>query len=104
MMTSKILNLLKKTKGIVILVENEKPSYVVMPFSEYEKILEEKPVSQGSDLTPEVSEKNDAEYALLDKINRDIEIWKTAQKEKEKDLSQVSQDDPEDIKIEEIPY
>jgi hypothetical protein len=66
----KIVNLIKKTGDkAIILDKNGDPNYVVMTVVDYEKLVLGK--SGLSGLT---------EDQLLDKINRDIEIWKDSQK------------------------
>lgn len=100
-MISQIFKLLKKTKGVVILVQDEKPAYVVLPFDEYEKMTSGEEENKKDVAKQPASAKKDTEYALLDKINKDIEIWKAAQ---EKDDFLEVKEDPNDIKIEEIPY
>lgn len=66
----RIINLIKKTGDKVIVVnENGDPDYVIMRFNDYEKM------SLGGG---EVADLTEDEF--LDKINRDIAIWKNAQK------------------------
>ncbi len=62
----KVINFSRKTGDRVIVFdsENSDESYVVMNLSEYEKIVEDKGV------------KSLTEGELLDRINRDIAIWK----------------------------
>ncbi len=64
----RVINLAKKTGDRVIVFDSVNPenTYVVMGLDEYEKILIGKNEVRG--LTEE---------QLLDKINRDIAIWKT---------------------------
>lgn len=67
----KIVNLIKKTGDkAIILDKNGDPQYVVMTVYDYEKLVLGK--SELSGLT---------EDELLDKINRDIEIWKESRTE-----------------------
>lgn len=66
----KILNLVKKTGDkIVVMSEDGMTNFLVMPLSEYEKIVEGK--SEVINLT---------EDELLGKINRDIALWKENQR------------------------
>ena len=64
----KVINLTKKTGDRIIVFDNNKPedTFVVMSLDEYEKIIIGK--SEVRRLT---------EDELLDKINRDIAIWKS---------------------------
>lgn len=64
----KVLNLAKKTGDRIIVFDYNKPenTYVVMGLEEYEKIAVNK--ERIKDLT---------EGELLDKINRDIALWKS---------------------------
>lgn len=65
----KIFRLVKKTGDkIIVMSENENADFLLMPLTEYEKII---------DNTNDV--KNLTEAELLDKINRDIALWKNAQ-------------------------
>lgn len=65
----KIINLAKKTGDKIIAFDSDNPeeAYVVMNLEDYEKIIEFKNVDIRS-LT---------EDELIDKINRDIAIWKS---------------------------
>ncbi len=107
-MLDAIKKIIKKTKGVLILVEDSEPAYVVIPFAEYEKLLAEQAVEAEKELPSGktrsmVAEKDTLEYELLEKINRDIEIWKTSQREKETDLD-INTSGEDEIRIEEIPY
>ncbi len=68
----KIINLIKKTGDRMVVLDSSAPesSYVVMDIDEYEKII-----------THNRNVKNLTEEEMLDKINRDIAVWKS-----EKDL------------------
>ena len=76
----KLVNLLKKTGDkAIILNENGDPGYVIMTVNDYEDLILGK--SGVSDLTEE---------QLLDKINRDIAIWKDSQELKELAVDQYN--------------
>lgn len=65
----RIINLIKKTGDkAIILDENGDPNYVIMGISDYERLVVGKAEVKG--LTEE---------EFLDKINRDIAIWKENQ-------------------------
>lgn len=67
----KIINLIEKTGDRCVVVDQEgNPAFVIMSFSAYEKLVEGK--SDITDLTEE---------QLLEKINRDVSIWRSAQDE-----------------------
>ena len=73
----KAINITRKTGDRLIVFDtiNSEEPFVVMPLSEYEKIAIGR--SEVRDLT---------EDELLDKINRDIAIWKSEQKDEQKDI------------------
>lgn len=73
-----ILRLFKSTGGKYIIVENGKPSFVLMSISEYEKILSKK----------EKTDKCCSGKMLIDRINSDIASWKLENEESEKDYSE----------------
>jgi hypothetical protein len=76
----KLLNLLKKTGDkAIILDQNGNPGYVIMSVNDYEDLILGK--SGVSGLT---------ESELLDKINRDIAIWKDSQELKELSVDQYN--------------
>jgi len=80
----KVLEIINKTGDRCIIVsENSDEAYAIMSLVEYERIMIGK--SEISKLT---------EDELLDKINRDIAVWKSQQKEVEenRDWEQESQD------------
>lgn len=97
--------IIKKTKGIFILVEDNQPAYVLLPFGEYEKLVDlsqandEKRMVSGGEKKKELEPSN---YQLLEKINRDIELWKAAQPREE--VGEIEEKEEGNIKIEEIPY
>lgn len=65
----KIIELINKTGDNCIVVDQEgEPAYVVMTFADYEKMILGK--SEVASLT---------EGELVEKINRDVAIWKAAQ-------------------------
>lgn len=66
----KIFNLSKKTGDKFIVLPELGDPFVIIPFRDYEKIL---------NFIPDVA--NLTEEELLDKINRDIAIWKDSQKD-----------------------
>jgi hypothetical protein len=86
-----IKNLLQKGSGKCIIVEDEKPAYVVMKIEDYENLLEGEP-----------SETKDTE---MEKVNRDIAAWKAS--EKEAHLEEVvpeKEAKAEEVKVEDLPF
>lgn len=64
-----IINLLKKTGGKYIIVENSKPVFVIQTWEDYKRQSYREPA-------------NLSEEGLIDKINREIALWKEAQDER----------------------
>lgn len=92
----KVLDLAAKTGDKVIVMSESHDPYVVMTVTEYEGLL------RNYD-----SVKNLSEEELLDKINRDIAVWKASQDDLDDyELSQFRVDSlkKEDTKKEEIKY
>ncbi|MDD3190357.1 MAG: hypothetical protein PHI66_01540 [Candidatus Pacebacteria bacterium] len=77
----KVKKLMKIIGGKAIIVEDEKPAFVIINVDEYLD-FEDTKNSIGS------------EMALLDKINRDINVWKNKQRDRE--ISQMEKDFIED--------
>lgn len=76
----KLVNLLKKTGDkAIILDDNGEPGYMIMSVNDYEDLILGK--SGVSGLT---------ESELLDKINRDIAVWKDSQELKELAVDQYN--------------
>lgn len=88
----KIFNLSKKTGDKFIVLPEFGDPFVIVPFREYEKIL---------NFTPDIT--NLTEEELLDKINRDIAIWKDSQKDFDSDWLPDSFS-AEDIHQDDLPF
>jgi hypothetical protein len=73
----KAISLAKKTGDRIIIVDSSCPSdsFVIMPFEQYERLSLN--VSQKDKLLENV--KNLTDQDLIDKINRDIAVWKESQ-------------------------
>ena len=85
---NKILNLIKKTGDKVVLVnESDDFSAVIMPFFEYEKMID------SQDNVRKLSENE-----LLGKINRDIAIWKEYQDNEENEIAFYDSLEKTDVK------
>jgi cysteinyl-tRNA synthetase len=70
-----VIDLIKKTNDNCVIIDSQgQPAFVVLPFKVYKKMVDSNPGIV--DLTEE---------ELLDKINRDIALWKESQKEAEMD-------------------
>ncbi len=65
-----ILKLLKTTGGKYVIVEDGKPSFVMMSMDEYNKLFKGRKTSESS------------ERNLIDKINKDIAEWRTGEDER----------------------
>lgn len=75
---NKIIELIKKTGDKCVVLDKNQEVYVVMSLKDYEKLVTSR--SEVHDLTEE---------ELLDKINRDIAIWRSSQeKDKESELEE----------------
>lgn len=91
---SEILEMLNNSGGKYIIVEDGKPSYVLMDIKEY------KNMSSGSENT---SLEDMSKEELIEKINKDIAIWRSGQEEDEVDdhfLTAESEDKDLDEKTE----
>lgn len=80
----RILNLVRRTGDRVVAFDSNEPenAYVVMPFDDYEDIMIN-PEEFVNDDDPDV-EKDLTEDRMIDKINRDIAIWKSDEQVEEK--------------------
>jgi prevent-host-death family protein len=74
---SEILELSKKSGGKYIIVEEGKPSYVLMDVKEYKKMAS----NEGNIAIEDMSKEE-----LIEKINRDIAIWHSSKDEEEKGI------------------
>ena len=103
MSLQKITNLIKKTGDkAIVLDQYGEPNYVNMTLADYEDLILGKAEVEG--LTEE---------ELLDKINRDIELWKGSQEDEDlpidqydfsQELSKFSKDDLDsEISYNEVP-
>jgi hypothetical protein len=79
----KAINLAKKTGDKIIVFDsaNSNDAYAVMSLDEYEKLIDGAGGARG--LTEE---------ELLDKINRDVAIWKSGDESSESDESEVGKE------------
>lgn len=83
-----VLDLVAKTGDRVIVVSEKHDPYVIMSTNEYESLLHNS--SELNNLTEE---------QLLDKINRDISVWRSSQEDlSEYSLDQFKADDKEEKK------
>ncbi len=83
-----VLDLVSRTGDRVIVVSEKHDPYVIMSTYEYESLLHSS--SEINDLTEE---------QLLDKINRDISVWRSSQE----DVSEYSLDQfKADTKVKEV--
>ncbi|MBI4708976.1 MAG: hypothetical protein HY764_02085 [Candidatus Portnoybacteria bacterium] len=96
-----IKRVLQKQKGTCIIIEEGKPAYVVVSFSEYQKFLDSGPeprepfeVKVGANISEE---------QLLEKINQEITDWKVAQVEEQAAQRLAEEALDEEVKIEDLP-
>ena len=85
----KVLDLVNKTGDKVIVVSEKYEPYILMTFKEYNSIL--KSFSSINKLSEE---------ELLNKINRDIAIWKSSQDDEYKIEDKAKEYNLEDFKVE----
>lgn len=95
-MWNAIKQILKKNSGTCIIVEEGKPAYVVVPFDDYGKLLEE-----HSDVSfLEKRKEGTSEQEILEKINQEITNWKGRQAEENPAVDLAEEDE---IKVENLP-
>ena len=82
----KVLSLVAKTGDKVIVVSEAQEPYVIMTFSEYDRLL------LGNSGVNNLTEEE-----LLNKINKDIAIWKSVQVNSDYDLDEFKVDDLDKI-------
>jgi len=90
-----IKQILAKTGGTCIIVEDGKPAFVAIKFEDFQKTLETQP-SLFQRMPGTLGEEG-----LLEKINQEIINWKTKQAESEPEIDLAAED--EDLKIENLP-
>ncbi|MCD6284193.1 hypothetical protein J7J12_03005 [bacterium] len=87
-----IKRLLQKTDGKYIIVEEDKPKYVIMGIEEYEKLL---------GISRERNSYDDKDFSEIKKVNEEIEKVKSEEK-REPDTGEIIKD--EETKVEELPF
>ena len=87
---NEIKKLMKVVGGKVIIVENGKPTMVVIDIDEYIE-FEKRDDLKGSDESSSLSDKK-----LVEKINKNINIWKNRQEERK--LKQLEGNDYREMK------
>jgi hypothetical protein len=91
-----IKKILQKQPGTCIIIEDGKPAYVVIKFSDYEDSLER------TESFPRRMASSIGEEELLEKINQEIANWKAMQAENQAE-PELAQDLSQDVKIEDLP-
>ena len=61
-----IKRILQKGGGKCIIVENDKPSYVVLPMEEYENLLEQSQIEEANQEITELKSQEETEPAIED--------------------------------------
>jgi len=81
-MWQKIKKLIDKAGGKFIIVENEKPAYVVLPIEEYENLLDSSQIA---------------------KANQEISQLKASQPE-QTEIESAETKDEDEVKVEDLPF
>lgn len=92
-MWESIKKILKKNSGTCIIVEEGEPAYVVLPFSDYQNLLEKEPFKK----------EGMSEQDLLEKINQEINDWKSKQSEDAAEIELEDEAGDGDLKVENLP-
>jgi len=98
-MWDQIKQILKKNKGTCIIVEEGQPAYVITLFDEYQKALDDEPLTKPSVLRA----KEAGESELLEKINQEIIDWKAKQAENSPEVQLADIQDSDELRIENLP-
>ncbi|KKT26659.1 MAG: hypothetical protein UW11_C0007G0008 [Parcubacteria group bacterium GW2011_GWA2_43_9b] len=99
-MWNEIKQILKKTKGTCIIVEDGQPAYIVTLFDDYQKSLDQRPENKIA--APRFKE-NINEPELTAKINQEIVDWKVKQAEAAQDVQLSDIQDSDELRIENLP-
>ena len=99
-MWEQIKQILKKNKGTCIIIEEGQPAYVITPFDDYQKSLEDEPAAKPAAARPKETA---GETELLAKINQEITDWKVKQTENAPEVQLSDIQDPDELRIENLP-
>ncbi|MBU3901090.1 hypothetical protein KKF25_00390 [Patescibacteria group bacterium] len=99
-MWEQIKQILKKNKGTCIIIEEGQPAYVIMPFDDYQKSLENEPTAKSA--PPRLKEAV-GETESLANINQEIIDWKVKQAENAPEVQLADIQDSDELRIENLP-
>lgn len=99
-MWEQIKQILKKSRGTCIIVEEGQPAYVVVPFDEYQKSLDSETPNMAA--APRFKEGIN-ETKLLSKINQEIADWKAQQEANLPEVQLADIQEPDELRIENLP-
>lgn len=118
-MWEQIKQILKKSKGTCIIIEEGQPAYVITAFDDYQKNLENEATDKSASPRfketigqfrsrhqtsgDEVSEGGTSESELLSKINQEIVDWKARQAEESSEVQLADIQDSDELRIENLP-
>lgn len=69
-----VLDFLEKVGGKYIIIEDKKPSYILMSLEEYKRLVE---LNRQKETVKNLSKED-----FIEKINKEIALWNAVQKEK----------------------
>jgi len=99
-MWNEIKQILKKNIGTCIIVEEGQPAYVVLPWDDYEQLLDERPTISF----PEKHKEGGSEQEILEKINQEITNWKARQVEENPAVALADEvEETDEVRIENLP-
>lgn len=99
-MWEQIKQILKKSKGTCIIIEEGQPAYVITSFDDYQKNLENEPTIRTA--SPRLKEAA-GETDLLEKINQEITDWKVKQTENAPEVQLADIQNSDELRIENLP-
>lgn len=99
-MWEQIKQILKKSKGTCIIIEEGQPAYVITLFDDYQKSLENESTSKAA---PSRLKEAAGETELLEKINQEIIDWKVKQTDNAPEVQLSDIQDSDELRIENLP-
>lgn len=95
-----IKKIIEKKRGTCIIIEDGKPVFAVVPFDDYQKLLDEK---EAPAVVKNIFKDKTNDQELLEKINEEITNWKAKQSEKETEINLDDVCANDEIRIENLP-
>lgn len=99
-MWEQIKQILKKSRGTCIIIEEGQPAYVITSFDDYQKELEGETATKSVLSRPKETV---AEGEILAKINQEITDWKAKQAENAPEVQLADIQDSDELRIENLP-